>query len=183
MTKNQPAFECRRCGHCCRGTGGIVLTIKDRARLAAHLGMTINAFTAAYGDRKGGKLHLGVREDSLCVFFEDGCAVHPARPDICRAWPYFRGNLADAVSWEMSFEYCTGINPDVSHEEFVRQGLASLLAQGIDVTDDPEAPNALCLDGIKVPRRPDEPSQPGPSGQPNQPDQPDQNVLSRAKCE
>ena len=127
-----------------------MLAARDRARLAASLGITEHAFTVAYATRKGGKLHLGVREDGFCVFFQEGCAVHAARPDICRAWPYFRGNLLDAASWEMVREYCAGINPDVSHEEFVRQGIESLRAQGVGAQDDPEAPNALRLDGIAI---------------------------------
>ena len=165
MTKSPPAFECRRCGHCCRGTGGIVLAAKDRARLAAHLGMTLDAFTTAFTARKDGKFHLRARKDGFCVFFDAGCAVHPARPDICRAWPYFRGNLLDAASREMSQEYCPGINPGVSHAQFVRQGLLSLRAQGVRTEDDPEAPNALRLDGISAPG------------------QPDQKVPSKTKCE
>ena len=151
MKKRPSAFECRRCGHCCHGAGGIVLTARDRARLAAHLGMSEEAFTAAHASRAGDKFHLGVRKDGFCVFFQEGCAVHPARPDICRAWPYFRGNLLDAVSWELSHEYCAGINPDVPHAEFVRQGFEALRAQGVEAHNDPESPNALRLDGIAKP--------------------------------
>ncbi|MFZ5427472.1 MAG: YkgJ family cysteine cluster protein [Thermodesulfobacteriota bacterium] len=151
MSQDQPAFDCRRCGHCCQGEGGIVLTSRDRDRLAGHLGLGLDAFIAAHTTRKGEKYHLGVREDGYCIFFEDGCGVHPARPDICRAWPFFRGNLLDATSWELSLEYCAGINPGLPHEEFVRQGLASLKSQGVRHCDEPDAPHALRLDGIVKP--------------------------------
>jgi len=151
MGKKSSAFSCRRCGHCCQGTGGIVLAAKDRARLAVHLGMSIDAFVAAHVSRRGGKFHLKTRDDGFCVFFDQGCSVHLARPDICRAWPYFRGNLLDASSWEMSHEYCPGINPDIPHAQFVRQGLEALLAQGLGAKDDSETPNALNLDGIATP--------------------------------
>ncbi len=151
MEATQTAFECRRCGHCCQGEGGIVLTSRDQERLALHLGLEPVDFLARHTCRKGERVHLGVREDGLCVFFQDGCGVHPARPDICRAWPFFRGNLVDASSWEMALEYCPGINPGVSHEDFVRQGLECLRAQGVGVTGDPGAPSALKLDGIRKP--------------------------------
>lgn len=151
MTTGDKAFECRRCGHCCHGEGGIVLTQKDLLRLAAHLGLAPEDFVEAHATRKGDRLHLGVREDGWCVFFADGCGVHPARPDICRAWPYFRGNLMDAASWEMSLEYCAGINPSLPHEEFVRQGLCELKSQGVGCCGDPDSPHALRLDGIDKP--------------------------------
>lgn len=145
------AFECQRCGHCCHGQGGIVLTAGDVERLCAFLGRERDAFLAGSTVCSGSKVHLGVRPDGYCIFFADGCGVHPARPDICRAWPYFRGNLIDNASWEMSQGYCPGINPKVTHQEFVRQGLHSLACQDVGVTGDPDAPNALKLDGIAVP--------------------------------
>ncbi|WP_243309976.1 YkgJ family cysteine cluster protein [Fundidesulfovibrio agrisoli] len=151
MNDNDSAFECRRCGHCCLGEGGIVLTVKDQQRLADHLGLELAAFLQAHTTTRGTKVHLGVRADGLCVFFDEGCGIHPARPDICRAWPYFRGNLIDDSSWELALEYCSGINPNVPHQEFVRQGLAALREQGVGVTGDPDAPSALKLDGIEKP--------------------------------
>lgn len=151
MNAEKSAFECRRCGHCCQGEGGIVLAPKDQERLALHLGLSLAEFLGAHTTCKGPKVHLGVREDGFCIFFHDGCSIHPARPDICRAWPFFRGNLLDASSWELSLEYCAGINPKLTHEEFVRQGLESLKGQGVGVRNDQDAPNALRLDGIGKP--------------------------------
>ena len=128
-----------------------MLTIKDQLRLAKHLGMNLDDFLSAHTCRKGGKIQLGVRDDAYCVFFENGCGVHLARPDICRAWPYFRGNLLDSSSWELAQDYCKGINGKIPHEQFVRQGLATLRKQDVGVTGDPEAPSALRLDGIDLP--------------------------------
>ena len=48
MDKGQAAFDCRRCGHCCHGEGGIVLTSRDRARLAEHLGLDVEGFIEAH---------------------------------------------------------------------------------------------------------------------------------------
>lgn len=128
-----------------------MLTAKDQQRLAGHLGISLEDFLAAHTDGKAGKIRLGVREDGFCLFFQDGCGVHPARPDVCRAWPFFRGNLLDASSWELALEYCAGINPRLTHEQFVRQGLESLKQQDVGVTGDPDAPCALRLDGITKP--------------------------------
>ena len=144
MPSPEISFSCCQCGHCCQGEGGVVLTNEDQARLAEYLNLTLKDFLADHTCAKQGKVHLSTRDDGFCVFFREGCGVHPARPDICRAWPFFRGNLVDANSWEMCMEYCPGINPKVNHEEFVRQGLAYLRRHGLAKAG-PQAPNALCL--------------------------------------
>jgi Fe-S-cluster containining protein len=140
------AFECRMCGHCCQGEGGIVMTDKDRARLAAHLGLDEAEMVRRYARERGGKLHLTCGDDGYCVFFDQGCGVHPGRPDICRAWPYFRGNLVDETSWRMVQEYCPGINPEAGHAEFVRQGRRYLRDEGLVRYDPDTSPNALICD-------------------------------------
>lgn len=142
------AFDCRMCGHCCEGKGGIILTPKDQARLAAHLHMPVNEMLDRYAElQDGGKFGIITGDDNFCVFFKDGkgCTVHPGRPDVCRAWPFFRGNIVDAVAWEMVQEDCPGINPDVSHEEFARQGREYLRAEDL-LHEEDNAPNALVPD-------------------------------------
>ncbi len=163
MSKDS-AFTCRRCGHCCQGEGGIILTAPDIRRLCRHLGIDRERFLSQSAEHAGGKYRLKSRDDGYCIFFIEGhgCGVHQARPDICRAWPFFRGNLIDAVSWEMAQDFCPGINGKVSHEEFVRQGLRYLHDQGIGRTSgtpavdqqnqervrDADTPEALVLDRI-----------------------------------
>ena len=144
----ETAFDCKRCGHCCEGTGGIVLTAKDRERLAAHLGLTVAAMLAEYAERAGEKLHLRAGADGFCVFFRlgAGCGVHPGRPDICRAWPYFRGNLVDASSWEMIQTDCPGVDTKAGHAAFVKEGVDYLRANGLIHEPGPETPRALVLD-------------------------------------
>ncbi len=140
------AFECRMCGHCCQGEGGIVLTAKDRKRLAEFLGIGEEELVAKYAHTRGGKIHLGVGEDLYCIFYDNGCGVHPGRPDVCRAWPYFRGNLVDETSWEMIQEYCPGVNPEAGHAEFVRQGREYLREEDLLRYDPESSPNALISD-------------------------------------
>ena len=134
------------CGHCCQGEGGIVLTDKDRARLADHLGIGEEELVRRFARERGGKLHLICGDDGFCVFFDQGCGVHPGRPDICRAWPYFRGNLVDETSWTMIQDYCPGVNAEAGHAEFVRQGRRYLRDEGLLRYDAETAPNALICD-------------------------------------
>ena len=139
------AFACRMCGHCCEGVGGIVLTEKDQRRLPAHLSLSVAELLERHAELRGGKYQLLCGEDGYCVFYKQdcGCGIHPARPDVCRAWPFFRGNLVDESSWEMIQEYCPGVNPHVAHAEFVRQGSDYLTGEGLRCKCSGEAPNAL----------------------------------------
>jgi hypothetical protein len=131
------------CGHCCQGEGGIVMTQKDQVRLAAHLGISVEKLVSDYTQERGGKLHLTSGEDKYCIFFKEGCGVHPGRPDVCRAWPYFRGNLVDEISWKMVQDYCPGINPKADHAEFVKQGREYLRNEDLLRYDPETSPNAL----------------------------------------
>lgn len=134
------------CGHCCHGEGGIILSPKDQARLAEHLGMNVEDMLEKYATTTNGKLNLITGEDGYCVFYKEGCSIHPGRPDICRAWPFFRGNLVDAMSWEMIQEYCPGVNPEAGHQEFVRQGKAYLRQEKLLRYDADIDANALISD-------------------------------------
>ncbi|WP_045218781.1 YkgJ family cysteine cluster protein [Desulfonatronum thioautotrophicum] len=136
------AFACQRCGDCCQGEGGIVLTEADVDRLCGHLGMEPSAFAAAYVETIGGKSRLRTSASGWCIFFTEGCSVHPAKPAICRAWPFFRGNMVDATSWQMAQDSCPGINPEPGHLAFITQGERYL--QSLEVEPNSDAgPNAL----------------------------------------
>ncbi|XPV77304.1 MAG: YkgJ family cysteine cluster protein [Desulfovibrio sp.] len=142
---SEAAFDCRMCGHCCEGKGGIILTPKDTTRLAAHLEMDEQAMLEKYAEDLNGKPCIIVGEDNFCVFFKEGkgCGIHPGRPDVCRAWPFFRGNLVDEDSWKMIQEYCPGVNPNVPHEAFVKEGREYIAQEDLLKKDVGTAPNAL----------------------------------------
>jgi Fe-S-cluster containining protein len=132
------------CGDCCRGEGGIVLSAKDQERLAAHLRLTVPALLAAHTRPSGGKPVLSCGPDGACAFQrpDGGCAIHSARPDVCRAWPYFHGNLIDPASLAMAREGCPGLAPATDFEAFRAEGLAYRKEHGL-VSDAPDAHNAL----------------------------------------
>lgn len=146
-------FDCKMCGHCCHGQGGIVASMPERERLAAYLGLSVDEFCAAYTQAQGAKLVLRSREDGFCVFFdaEKACTVHPAKPDVCRAWPFFRGNLVDAISWELAQDYCPGIRAASGHPEFARQGVAYLVDNGLAKQGREDEANALRIGDLTEP--------------------------------
>ncbi|MEA4857065.1 MAG: YkgJ family cysteine cluster protein [Solidesulfovibrio sp.] len=137
------AFTCRRCGHCCHGEGGIVMAERDIIRLADHLHLEPAVMLSRYARFVSGKYRLIAGGDGSCVFYSDGCGVHPGRPDVCRAWPYFRGNIIDADSHAMAAEDCPGINRAVPHAEFARQGREYLARHGLSRPRGDGVPEAL----------------------------------------
>lgn len=94
-----------------------------------------------------------MRRRSFCLFFEagKGCAVHPARPDVCRAWPFFRGNLVDGVSFDMAKEDCPGIRREASHEDFAREGFRYLNDYKLRARDILHEGRALIVDESELP--------------------------------
>ncbi len=117
-------FDCRMCGHCCEGSGGIIVSPKDLERLCSHFQITADDFCSKYGIINNGKLTVRSSDDGYCIFFQKGkgCAVHQSKPDICRAWPYFRGNMVDDQSLHLAKGFCPGIKHDIKHKDFVKEG-------------------------------------------------------------
>ena len=147
MKTKETAFTCKMCGTCCEGRGGIVLGAKDLERLRDALGVTREECIERFCERHGNKLRLLCGEDGFCIFFAagKGCTVHEGKPDVCRAWPFFRGNLIDRESFEMAKAFCPGINPDISHDEFIAAGMKYLRENDLLAMDTRIEANALIL--------------------------------------
>ena len=141
-------FTCQMCGQCCRGQGGIVVSPTDLARILKALGMDEASFRERYGEMRGGKLQIRCGDDGACIFFREGegCTVHAGKPDVCRAWPFFRGNIVDADSFEMAKDYCPGIRRDADHATFAREGRAYLKKHGLLSRDGTSGGWAVVLD-------------------------------------
>ncbi len=150
MQKDQNAFECKMCGCCCHGEGGIIVSPTDLNRLKQALNLPEDEIIQHYLLKRNEKLVIKTDSEDQCIFFKygEGCLIHEVKPDICRAWPFFRGNLEDRMSWEMAMDICPGINPDVEHSEFVRQGLNYLQENNLIMNNDPNAANVLKLYNI-----------------------------------
>jgi Fe-S-cluster containining protein len=105
----------------------------DVARLAVFFHIPVGEFLERYAETVRGKHRLRIADNRMCVFFAAGprCGVHEARPDICRAWPFFRGNLVDEVSFSMAAEGCAGLRGAASFKDFVRIGARYLLENDI----------------------------------------------------
>lgn len=138
-------FTCRQCGQCCQGSGGIVLSARDLDRLAAHFNIDVDAVTEQFALKSNSRHKIRQSPDGFCIFFKQGqgCLIHSVKPDVCRAWPYFRGNLEDGISFEMAREYCIGIDKACSHEDFIKQGIIYLNEENLVYDASEATPNAL----------------------------------------
>lgn len=145
MNGNSPAFSCRMCGQCCEGRGGIVVSPADQARLCQALAIDPHTFRERYTELRNGKTHLRTGQDGRCLFFhaENGCAVHAHKPAVCRAWPFFRGNMVDPVSFSLARSYCPGISAHVSHDAFVAEGLEHIRREELFADDGGQGGTAL----------------------------------------
>ncbi len=120
----EEVFDCRMCGHCCEGAGGIIVSPDDLVRICEYLNVSSEEFSNKYGIVRNEKLTVRTGDDGFCIFFvqDKGCSVHEGKPNICRAWPYFRGNMIDEDSLFLAKDFCPGINPEVAHKDFVQAG-------------------------------------------------------------
>lgn len=151
---SEKSFSCQRCGHCCFGRGGIVVGQRDLPRLLAYFNMEKEAFLAKYTELFDGKPTLITGDDGFCYFFKEGagCTIHEARPDVCRAWPYFRGNLIDELSFFMAKEDCPGIVKSVSHAVFAHDGYAYLKENNLLCQDKKTDGQALIVAEDELPK-------------------------------
>lgn len=145
MSDGSSAFACRMCGQCCEGRGGIVVSPADEARLCQALCLDSPTFRERYTELRNGKMHLRAGRDGRCLFFREtgGCSVHIHKPAVCRAWPFFRGNLIDPVSFSLAKEYCPGISRQVSHADFVAEGIQYIRSEELFADDSGKAGAAL----------------------------------------
>ncbi len=107
-------FRCRRSGNCCAIPGGFVrVRGAERARIAAHLGMTEAAFASRYLQPDGEQLKDGI--GGRCVFLVDGqeaaCSIHEVKPQKCRDWPFWPEVLEDEALLRLVPRTCPGISP------------------------------------------------------------------------
>ncbi len=121
-------FRCRECGHCCQGQTTGSLNADDLRRMAAFLGLTIEALKEKYLRETNGVVQMKI-VDNHCIFYNGGCTVHPGKPWRCTQWPLHPSILSDRVNFETIKESCPGINRNLSYEEFC-QGLRQLQQDG-----------------------------------------------------
>ena len=91
IEKIKTRFRCTQCGDCCRWPGSVLLVEEDYPRLAAALGLSVDAFIDRYTQLSPNRRQLALidGEGDDCLFLKDnGCSLYEARPEQCRTFPY-----------------------------------------------------------------------------------------------
>lgn len=120
----QRIFDCRQCGHCCHGETTVSLTPDDLARLVAYLHLPVEQVKEKYLRITDGVVQMKT-VDGHCIFYNEGCTVHPGKPWRCTQWPLHPSILEDQANFEAIRQSCPGIKGDMGYEEF-RARLAAI---------------------------------------------------------
>lgn len=108
-------FECKRCGFCCHGETTVSLNEEDRRRMVDFLGLNEGETAKRYWRVQQGQVQMKT-VDGHCIFYKDGCLVHPARPWRCGQWPLHPAILVDPANLETIRESCPGMANNLSYD-------------------------------------------------------------------
>ncbi len=118
-------FKCKRCGHCCHGETTVSLDEHDIERMVNHLRLPLAQVTEKYLRVTGKVVQMKI-VDGHCIFYSDGCRIHPGRPWRCRQWPLHPSILLDENNLSAIRDSCPGLDKSLSFDEFC-QNLSVLL--------------------------------------------------------
>lgn len=113
-------FQCQACGECCRGEDNSVAVFPfEVRRILKFCGKewleSVEPPQDGEWDRQGRFHTLEWRlkkEGGDCKFYcEQGCCIYPARPFICRTYPFY---LAEG---RLRFSQCRGLGKAISPQE------------------------------------------------------------------
>lgn len=121
-------FTCQRCGSCCQGETTVSLDEDDLRRMGEALGLSREELFSRYLRRNGASVQMKT-VDGHCIFYQQGCLVHRARPHRCAQWPLHPAILKDESNYSAIATSCPGLRGDLPYERFCRI-LDELLRQG-----------------------------------------------------
>lgn len=120
LPREKPVYDCKMCGQCCYGEGGIFITEADVKAIAAYLGLPRAEFLDTYVGIRNGRMEIITRSDGACVFLKNKvCGIHPVKPHNCRTWPFMPGALREEWGFLSMKNNCPGFDPDSTWEEFL----------------------------------------------------------------
>jgi Fe-S-cluster containining protein len=110
-------FECKQCGYCCQGETTVSLTKEDLARMVDYLGIPESEVKEKYLRVTNGVVQMKI-VDGHCIFFKDGCTIHPGKPWRCTQWPLHPSILADEANFKAISASCPGIKAEAGYRGF-----------------------------------------------------------------
>ena len=113
LDRRKLRFRCVSCGRCCRRPGWVRFTAEDLRRTARFLGVPAKVFAKRYVDETDGEdSWIRVTRRRPCPFLrEGGCAIHGAKPEQCRSFPFWPEIMESGASWNRRARTCPGMEP------------------------------------------------------------------------
>ncbi len=110
-------FECKQCGYCCQGETTVSLTDDDLERMVAHIGIPKEEVIEKYLRITGNVIQMKI-VDGHCIFYDQGCTIHPGKPWRCSQWPLHPSILSDHSNFLAISASCPGIKAELGYEKF-----------------------------------------------------------------
>jgi Fe-S-cluster containining protein len=105
------------CGYCCQGETTVSLDADDIKRLTAFLNIPYPEVQEKYLRITGNVIQMKIK-DGHCIFFDQGCTVHPGKPWRCSEWPLHPSLLTDIANFQAIQASCPGITRDLDYDAF-----------------------------------------------------------------
>ena len=121
---NKADFNCRKCGDCCYGRGGIRLDAEGISKAASLLKLPLNEFRHLY--LEGETDEIGVDKSGYCRLSqqtENGkrlCLIHGAKPYVCRNWPFLFALLKHESAFYAAQETCRALKTMGDWQDFLK---------------------------------------------------------------
>lgn len=119
MSEESDIFRCRQCGECCRGETTVSLDKEDLARMCNYLRLPEPEVIDKYLRVRGNVVQMKT-VDGHCIFYREGCTIHPGKPWRCGQWPLHPSMLTDRANFEAIKTSCPGIRTDIDYRDFCR---------------------------------------------------------------
>jgi len=119
MSAEAKIFQCQQCGYCCHGETTVSLDPADVERLVHYLDMPLAVVKEKYLRQTGQVIQMKTVYGH-CIFFKDGCTVHPGKPWRCSQWPLHPSILTDHANFLAIRDSCPGLNQETDYEIFCR---------------------------------------------------------------
>lgn len=135
MSLVEKIFSCTRCGFCCHGETTVSLDMDDQQRMITFLQIPEDQVRSTYWRVTDGQVQMKIK-DGHCIFYNDGCTVHPGRPKRCAQWPLHPAMLNDESNFLIIADSCPGIKKELSFPEF--SAILKAVLEGSDGTSEKE---------------------------------------------
>jgi Fe-S-cluster containining protein len=115
-----PVFQCRQCGECCHGQGGILPSPQEQELIAQYLKIPLAVLRRDYLEATPSGLAVKTRPEGGCIFLVgQRCRIHPVKPRICRDWPFLPALLLHEEEFTAAKTACAGLDPNGTHSDFL----------------------------------------------------------------